>query len=189
MMTMEIQASQTYWHMNNDNIYDSVFSSSRMVGNMGALDVTTTTWFGKQLEYVHGINMMPLSPATALLFDRNYVQFQYPILAARWSDSGGSKSISPVCSDNPSKTKMVFYFKKILFLFYTIHYLACKLLNLQGYCCPASDGVMLACCEGHQDELGVSDEWKSYIISDLAGNIFHLLVACFIIIIIFAISC
>jgi hypothetical protein len=56
-MTMEIQSAQFYWHMANDDIYDSIFSSNRMVGNVGALDVTASTWFGNQMEYVHGINM------------------------------------------------------------------------------------------------------------------------------------
>lgn len=57
MMTMEIQATQTYWHMKNDDLYDSVFASMRMVGNIGALDVTASTWFGNDVEFVHGINM------------------------------------------------------------------------------------------------------------------------------------
>ena len=54
---MEVQSAQVYWHMNGDNIYDNVFSGSRMVGNIGALDVTASTWFGSELEFVHGINM------------------------------------------------------------------------------------------------------------------------------------
>jgi endoglucanase Acf2 len=57
LMTMEIQAVQLYWHMSTDDIYDNIFSVNRMVGNVGALDVTASTWFGNQLEYVHGINM------------------------------------------------------------------------------------------------------------------------------------
>ena len=32
MLHMEIQATQVYWHMPNDDIYGSVFSASRMVG-------------------------------------------------------------------------------------------------------------------------------------------------------------
>jgi endoglucanase Acf2 len=58
LLTMEIQAAQAYWHMDSDDIYDNVFAAaSRMVGNIGALDVTATTWFGDELKYVHGINM------------------------------------------------------------------------------------------------------------------------------------
>jgi hypothetical protein len=57
LLSMEIQASQTYWHMPSSDIYDPVFASGRMVGNIGGLDVTASTWFGAQLEFVHGINM------------------------------------------------------------------------------------------------------------------------------------
>lgn len=44
------------YHAKN-SIYDKLFASTRMVGNVGALDVTTSTWFGANVEYVHGINM------------------------------------------------------------------------------------------------------------------------------------
>lgn len=57
LMTMEIQATQFYWHMSTDEIYDNLFARKRMVGNVGALDVTSSTWFGSEVEYVHGINM------------------------------------------------------------------------------------------------------------------------------------
>ncbi len=54
---MEVQASITYWHMRDDSIYDNIFSYNRMVGNIGATDVTVNTWFGKKIAFVHGINM------------------------------------------------------------------------------------------------------------------------------------
>jgi len=141
MLTMEIQSAQTYWHMPNDNIYDNLFASNRMVGNIGALDVTASTWFGSELEYVHGINMMPLSPVTAALFDSQYVQTQYPVLATRLPPP------LPVnqqqCSANP----------------------VCRNLGMIGLCCPTADGNLLACC----DAIGqMQDEWKSLIFIDLA---------------------
>ncbi len=66
MLTMEVQAAQVYWHMggggggggsSGSEVYDPLFASSRMVGNIGALDVTTSTWFGDDMRFVHGINM------------------------------------------------------------------------------------------------------------------------------------
>jgi endo-1,3(4)-beta-glucanase len=57
LVAMEIHSTQKYWHMSNDEIYDSIFASNRMVGNIGALDVTASTWFGSAVEFVHGINM------------------------------------------------------------------------------------------------------------------------------------
>jgi endo-1,3(4)-beta-glucanase len=32
LLSMEVQAAQFYWHMPNDDIYDSVFAASRMAG-------------------------------------------------------------------------------------------------------------------------------------------------------------
>ena len=148
LLTMEIQAAQTYWHMSSDDIYDSMFSSSRMVGNIGALDATTSTWFGNDLEFVHGINMMPLSPATALLFDSSYVQLQYPILASRLPPPVPPGSSQ--CSANA----------------------ACKALNLVGLCCPALDGQMLSCCDAAtSSQARLLEEWRSYIYVDLAGKL------------------
>lgn len=57
LLSMEVQSVQQYWHMSNSETYDSVFSVGRMVGNVGGLDVTASTWFGSQMEFVHGINM------------------------------------------------------------------------------------------------------------------------------------
>ena len=70
LLSMEVLTAKTYWHMspillNNpqtqqeprSQIYDNVFAANLMVGNIGALDVTSSTWFGSKLEYLHGINM------------------------------------------------------------------------------------------------------------------------------------
>ena len=63
MLTMEVHATKTYWHMtpsaaaDKPPIYDAVFAANLMVGNMGAIDVTASTWFGSKLEFLHGINM------------------------------------------------------------------------------------------------------------------------------------
>ena len=141
LLTMEVQATQTYWHMSNDNIFDSPFSSSRMVGNMGALDVTASTWFGSELEFVHGINLMPLSPITSVLFDSTYVQLQYPVLGGRLPPP--TLPSLALCSANP----------------------ICKNLGMTGSCCPTTDGNLLACCDSQGK---MQDEWKSLILIDLA---------------------
>jgi endo-1,3(4)-beta-glucanase len=57
MLAMEIASVQAYWHMRDASIYDAVFAQSAMVGNIGALDVTASTWFGDNAEFVHGINL------------------------------------------------------------------------------------------------------------------------------------
>jgi endoglucanase Acf2 len=32
MLTMEVQAAQTYWHMSSDSVYDEIFAANRMAG-------------------------------------------------------------------------------------------------------------------------------------------------------------
>eukprot|EP00968_Pinguiococcus_pyrenoidosus_P021018 scaffold2660_cov257-Pinguiococcus_pyrenoidosus.AAC.13 len=58
LLSSEIHAAQYYYHIGRDNtIYEPPFSASRMVGNLGAGDVTASTWFGDKPEYVHGIQV------------------------------------------------------------------------------------------------------------------------------------
>merc|ERR1711957_841160 len=86
---MEIRGAKTYWHMEpsynstnkvdieSEQIYDSKFESSYMVGNLGMMDVTIATWFGKESLYVHMINVMPITAITRELFDKSYVKKEY----------------------------------------------------------------------------------------------------------------
>lgn len=108
-LAMEIQAVQVYWHMSDDlgekgakGIYDAVFAAKRMVGNIGALDVTTDTWFSGDIEAVHGINMLPLSPVTAVLFDAAYAAKEYPAVSA-YIPPAVVSSTQQMCSANASK--------------------------------------------------------------------------------------
>jgi len=153
LLASEVQAAQTYWHMQNDDVYDSVFSANKMVGNIGALDATASTWFGSELEYVHGINILPITPATALLLDQPYVSVQYPLLASRLPAPAAAPATvtSPQCAA----------------------YGDCVALGLGGgdaNCCPTPDGAMLACCGvgGGGGDGGMQDEWKTLIYADHA---------------------
>jgi len=89
LLAMEIRGAKTYWHMEpsynstnkvdieSEQIYDSKFESSYMVGNLGMMDVTIATWFGKESLYVHMINVMPITAITRELFDKSYVKKEY----------------------------------------------------------------------------------------------------------------
>lgn len=112
--------------------------------------VTTNTYpsilctrFGNQQEYVHGINLMPITPATTLLFDQAYVTTEYPFLA-RTLDIPDSDSPhgSPSCDANE------------------------KCAGLVGNCCPNNDGEYLACCDNSNHRM--QDEWLSLIYLDHA---------------------
>mmetsp|Transcript_5476 Transcript_5476/g.5907 ORF Transcript_5476/g.5907 Transcript_5476/m.5907 type:complete len:1006 (+) Transcript_5476:51-3068(+) len=99
LLSTEIRSTKMYWHMlpskvtvNNNtdsgsssfgihpHIYPSEFEKNYMVGNVGMLDVAANTWFGNDPLYVHMINAIPITAATRLLFDENYVKYEYPFL-------------------------------------------------------------------------------------------------------------
>jgi endo-1,3(4)-beta-glucanase len=144
LLSLEILSAQTYWHISDHSMYDPLFATGRMAGNVGGLDVTASTWFGSELEYVHGINIMPLTPLTASLFDVGYVKKQWPILASRLPSTSPSKQPVPVsCAKNPQ----------------------CAELSMEGDCCPSPDGLMLACCEGQnvEDPSELRQEWKALL--------------------------
>ncbi len=89
LLAMEIRSTKTYWHMipptdaNEMGIlhpvqtYNPSFEQSLMVGNLGMMDVTVSTWFGPEKLYVHMINFMPVTAITKELFDPGYVKLEF----------------------------------------------------------------------------------------------------------------
>ena len=76
LLAMEIRSAKKYWHISPDSpfAYQPPFSTKNfMVGNLGGLDVTATTWFGNKPFYVHLINLLPITSITEELFDKNFV--------------------------------------------------------------------------------------------------------------------
>ena len=90
LLATEIRGAKTYWHMlppkysSNSSIvskiYNPNFQGHYMVGNVGMLDVALNTWFGNETLYVHMINAIPITAATAILFDEDYISHEYPYL-------------------------------------------------------------------------------------------------------------
>jgi endoglucanase Acf2 len=90
LLATEIRGAQMYWHMvppSNDSrnasttasasVYSPDFSRNYMVGNVGMLDVVSSTWFGTSSLYVHMINEMPVTAITSKLFNAKYVEEEY----------------------------------------------------------------------------------------------------------------
>ncbi|CAM9323676.1 unnamed protein product [Ectocarpus sp. 4 AP-2014] len=83
LLAMEVRAARKYWQMPRHNgVYDSYFSSHRMVGMVASLEAVQLTWFGDNVEYVHCINMMPFTPITEDLLHRDYMEQEWPVLEA-----------------------------------------------------------------------------------------------------------
>ncbi|GAB5372651.1 hypothetical protein AAMO2058_001683200 [Amorphochlora amoebiformis] len=90
---MEIQAARTYYQIPGlaietypslfpGGLYPPIFSRSAMVGVMGGNMASHTTWFGSNVEFVHGIQMIPFSPVTPDLLPTTFVQREFGQLAA-----------------------------------------------------------------------------------------------------------
>jgi hypothetical protein len=161
--------------MANANVYDSFFASSMMVGNVAGLDVTATTWFGSNIEYVHGIQIMPLTPATALLLQPHFVRKEWPLLNARlkqadkWRSAGtrskghgAGTGAGPVSLSKYAAAKQQSEKKECA------QNPTCVSLGLTaGDCCPTapaptadsrSSTMMLACCDKQEQEPGLGVE-------------------------------
>jgi len=87
LLSTEIRSSKMYWHMLppsdtslKPHVYPSKFEENFMVGNLGMLDVTANTWFGNDLLYVHMINAIPITAISNILFEQDYVKYEYPFL-------------------------------------------------------------------------------------------------------------
>jgi hypothetical protein len=160
LLSMEIYSVRTYWHMNpsttsyvsssfhivddddvdqcnSKHVYDDIFARRIMVGNVGEMDITSHLWFGSAIEMVAGINMLPLSPITASLFDSAYVQNLYPLLSSAIPSLPKISDESRRCDANV------------------------RCAALQGLCCPDTEGLILECCNNSTSRLSV--EWESYI--------------------------
>ena len=86
LLSTEIRSTKMYWHMLPQNtslhphLYPPEFEENYMVGNVGMLDMTANTWFGNDVLYVHMINAIPITAVSNLLFETDYVKYEYPFL-------------------------------------------------------------------------------------------------------------
>eukprot|EP00903_Cladosiphon_okamuranus_P005442 g5427.t1 len=81
LLASEVRSARKYWQMPRWNgVYDSFFSSRRMVGMVASLEAVQLTWFGDNVEYVHCINMLPFTPITEDLLQRDFMEQEWPVL-------------------------------------------------------------------------------------------------------------
>lgn len=82
LLAMEIRAAKKYWHITNaDDIYDSPFSLTKVVGILWATKVDYATWFGANVEYIHCIQMIPILPINEEYMTSDWITEEYPIVA------------------------------------------------------------------------------------------------------------
>lgn len=82
LLATEIRTAKKYWHMdpNDISIYEEPFNKQLCVGIMWGTKVDYATWFGLNVEYIHGIQFLPFTPITEELLSREWIKKEYEIL-------------------------------------------------------------------------------------------------------------
>lgn len=98
LLATEIRSTQKYWHIKQGSpIYGSAaeeqaFAGKKIVGALWSTKVEySTVRFGGAPEIIHGTQMLPFTPITEALLDRDWVTEEYPVFAAAQPADEGSK--------------------------------------------------------------------------------------------------
>jgi len=82
LLTLEIDAAQTYWQMASASPhYGYPFKARRVVGILFQTRAFFGTFFGANPEYVYGIQMLPFTPISETLLARAWVNDAWPELS------------------------------------------------------------------------------------------------------------
>ena len=79
MLASEIRAAHYYYHIDpNNTVYPPSYTNSwHVVGNLWHALITNSTFFGKKIRYVYGIQIIPTTPVTEELLSKSYSQNIY----------------------------------------------------------------------------------------------------------------
>jgi endo-1,3(4)-beta-glucanase len=93
LLQSEIRSAQKYWQiMSSDSIYDSTFAANKVVGVLWENKVDYATFFGANVEYIHGIQMLPYTPISEDFLRPSWLKESYTVFSAAYTRS------SPVAS-------------------------------------------------------------------------------------------
>jgi endo-1,3(4)-beta-glucanase len=83
MLATELRATWKYWQINaGEGIYPEPYASNKVVGILWGMKVDYTTFFGANVEFIHGIQMLPYTPITEELLRAEWIEEEYPVVAA-----------------------------------------------------------------------------------------------------------
>jgi endo-1,3(4)-beta-glucanase len=79
-MTLEAQGAHFYWHSTDSHsVYPSIFADNKCAGMVWSDKVVDATWFAAGKVYVHGINLLPFTPASELYATSDWAKEQFPV--------------------------------------------------------------------------------------------------------------
>jgi endo-1,3(4)-beta-glucanase len=74
LLATEIRSVHKYYHIKSStDIYDSEYSTHKIVGVLWSGKVDYTTFFGSLPEYIHGIQKLPFTPISEQLLEPDWV--------------------------------------------------------------------------------------------------------------------
>jgi endo-1,3(4)-beta-glucanase len=80
LMTLEAQGAHFYWHSTDSHsVYPSIFADNKCAGMVWSDKVVDATWFAAGKVYVHGINLLPFTPASELYATSAWAKEQFPV--------------------------------------------------------------------------------------------------------------
>jgi len=88
LLTMELHAARTYFHMSNaeGSVYEPPYSDNKCVGILWNCKSVYATWFAAGSVYIHGIQMLPFVPVTELLLTKGWITEEYPVVEKDMSE-------------------------------------------------------------------------------------------------------
>ena len=87
MLATELRSTWKYWQINDgEGIYEEPFASNKVVGILWGTKVDHSTFFGANLEFIHGIQMLPFTPITEELLRAEWIEEEYPVVSQVLND-------------------------------------------------------------------------------------------------------
>jgi endo-1,3(4)-beta-glucanase len=83
LTALEVRAAQAYWQIEPGSpVYgDGEFADNRVVGILFDTRAEYNTFFGRNIEYIHGIQYLPFTPVTERLLDPVWMREAYPVVS------------------------------------------------------------------------------------------------------------
>lgn len=80
LLSTEIVATKVYWQIkSNQSIYPQPYAKNGVVGILWETKVDYATWFGGNVEFIYGIQMLPFNDITSQYLDREWLTQTRPI--------------------------------------------------------------------------------------------------------------
>ena len=96
LLATEIKSAQTYWHTSKgSDIYPADFARGAAVGMLWSSLAQQQTWFGVAPYYIHGIQMLPFTPASEVISPHIFPYLPASHARLRGAPRGPSPSPSP----------------------------------------------------------------------------------------------